>query len=92
MALAADPCLEVAHEDGRWLLLGAGRFCWWPESKTMGRLWKESGLHCNFCSFQGAFYKEPGMYCANVLMNFPLRKKKELESDTLNSSLKSFLF
>ena len=75
MALAADPCLEVAHEDGRWLLLGAGRFCWWPESKTMGHLWKESGLHCNFCSFQGAFYKEPGIYCANVLMNFPLRKK-----------------
>ena len=52
MALAADPCLEVAHEDGRWLLLGAGRFCWWPESRTMGHLWKESGLHCNFCSFE----------------------------------------
>ena len=73
---AVDPCLEVAHEDGRWLLLGAGRFCWWPESKTTGCLWKKSGLRCNFCSFQSAFCKEPEIYCANVLLNFPFAKKK----------------
>jgi len=39
-----------------WRWEAAGRLCWWPESTTMmGRLWKESGLHCNFCSFSECF-------------------------------------
>lgn len=63
MILAAYPMLEVPHEEGRWLLLGAGDLIG-GQNDVAGR----GGLRCISFFFQSVCCKSLGMYCAKILI------------------------